>query len=118
MLVLEDEALILLDMEMNLAEFGVGEIVTATSIDEAMAAIDRHRFDAAMLDLHLGVTGWSYDVARRLEALGVPFIFSSGTVDIADGFQHVPLVIKPFTTDQLLAALLQVTADRGALAAQ
>jgi CheY-like chemotaxis protein len=118
MLILEDQALILLDLEMTLAEAGVAEIYSATTTDDAMAIVERGGLDAAVLDLHLGATGWSYDVARRLEALKVPFIFSSGTVDIADGFQHVPLLTKPFSEDQLLSALLQVTADRETMAAQ
>ena len=118
MLVVEDEALILLDIESTLGDMGVAEVVTATNVDEAMNAIDGQQFDAAVLDLHLGPNNWTYDIAHRLEASGVPFIFSSGTVDVADGFREVPLVTKPFSTEQLVAALLQVTADRQTEAAQ
>ena len=118
MLVVEDEALILLDIETTVRDAGVADVVAATSVEEAMAAIDAGSFDAAVLDLHLGRSGWSYDVAHRLKQKGVPFIFSSGTVDVADGFHDVPLVMKPFSSAQLVAALLQVTADRHAQAAQ
>ena len=34
-------------------DLGVADVVTATSIPEAMNAIDRNRLDAAVLDLHL-----------------------------------------------------------------
>jgi len=117
-LVVEDEALISLDIETTLADAGVADVVTATSVDAAMLALDQFLFDGAVLDLHLGRSGWSYEVARRLQRIGVPFIFTSGTVDIADGFREVPLVTKPFSTDQLLSALLQVSADRETKAAQ
>ncbi|MEO8758618.1 MAG: response regulator [Devosia sp.] len=117
-LVVEDEGLILLDLESSLLDAGVAAVVTAATLDEALLAVDAGQFDAAVLDLHLGRSGWSYEIARRLVQKGVPFIFSSGTVAIADGFREVPLVMKPFSSDQLVAALLQVTADRQTLAAQ
>jgi CheY-like chemotaxis protein len=118
MLVVEDEALIMLDIEATLLDAGIGEVVTATSVEEALRLIDAVALDAAVLDLHLGRVGWSYDVANRLQQKGVPFVFSSGTVDVADGFRHVPLIIKPFLAEQLIAGVLQVTADRGEIAAQ
>jgi len=118
LLVVEDEALILLDIEMTLRDMGVADVVTASAVDEALAVIDAGGLDAAVLDLHLGPTGWSYGVARRLQADGIPFIFSSGTVDVAEGFQTVPLVMKPFSGEQLAAALLQVTTGIEPRAAQ
>ena len=93
------------------------DVLTATSSDEAKTIIAAGGLDAAILDLHLG-DEWSYDVANLLKKSGVPFVFSSGTVEVADGFHDVPLVMKPFSADQLVAALLQVTADRDSVAAQ
>jgi CheY-like chemotaxis protein len=117
-LVLEDEPLILFDLESTLSDAGVAQITSTISVGEALDALAAGRFDAAVLDLHLGRSGWSYDVARRLQELGIPFIFTSGTVDVADGFRTVPLVTKPFSSDQLLAALLQVSSDLRSQAAQ
>lgn len=117
-LALEDEALILLDIEMTLADAGVARVVTASTLDEALAALDTGRFDAAVLDLHIGQSGWSYEVAERLRALDVPFIFSSGTVDVVDGFADVPLLTKPFSSEQLLAALAEATSNAKVQAAQ
>jgi len=117
-LVVEDEALILLDIEQTLAEADVGQVVAATNVEDALAAIAVRSIDAAVLDLHLGRSGWSYEVAKRLTESGVPFIFSSGTVDVAEGYRDVPLLMKPFSADQLVAALLQVTAADPAEAAQ
>lgn len=117
-LVLEDEGLIALDIEVTLRDAGVADVVLSASVDDALAVIEKTELDAAVLDLHLGRSGWSYEVARRLQAKAIPFIFSSGTVDVTDGFRDVPLVMKPFSTDQLLATLLQVTAQDARAAAQ
>ncbi len=117
-LVAEDEALILLDIEQTLAEAGIPHVLTAASVDESLRLIESSELDAAVLDLHLGRSGWSYGVARRLKEKGIPFIFSSGTVDIAGGFGDVPLITKPFSAEQLLSALLQVTAETAAHAAR
>ena len=111
-LVVEDEALIALDIEVTLRDAGVGAIVSAAAVSEALAMIDQEQLDGAVLDLHLGRSGWSYDVAHRLRAKGVPFVFSSGTTDVVEGFDDVPLVAKPFSTGELLAALERVTARR------
>ena len=108
-LVCEDEALILMDIESTLVSAGVATVLSAMSLEEGLALVERGGFEAAVLDLHLGRDGWSYEIAQRLRDKGVPFIFSSGTIDVVDGFREVPLVMKPFSTDQLVAALLQVT---------
>jgi DNA-binding response OmpR family regulator len=109
-LVCEDEALILMDIEATLREAGVADILSGLSVAEGEAHLAAHDCDAAILDRHLGSDGWSDALAHRLRAKGVPFVFLSGTVEVADGFRDVPLVMKPFSTDQLVAALLQVTA--------
>lgn len=117
-MIAEDEALILLDIEQTLADAGVQTVISTTTVEEALAAIETGEVQAAVLDLHLGRSGWSYDVANRLKEKGIPFIFSSGTVDIAEGFRDVPFIMKPFSTGQLVAALLQVTTTDRIEAAQ
>jgi CheY-like chemotaxis protein len=117
-LVVEDQALILLDIETTLREAGVGEIVATGSSDEALQAIEAGGFDAAVLDLHLGSGTWTYDIARQLMRHGIRFIFSSGTVESAEGFESVPLVSKPFSADQLIGALAQATAPERIQAAE
>lgn len=107
-LVVEDEALILLDVEQTLLEAGVETVLTAATVNDALQMIEGAPLDAAILDLHLGRDGWSYDVARRLQEKGVPFVFSSGTVETADGFHDVPLVLKPFSSEHLIGTLAKV----------
>ena len=117
-LVVEDEALILIDVEQTLADTGVATVLSAVTADDALAIIDAAPLDAAVLDLHLGRDGWSYDIARRLQEKGVPFVFSSGSVSVADGFHDVPLVTKPFSSEQLIDAIIDVTSSRDIVAAQ
>jgi CheY-like chemotaxis protein len=117
-LVVEDEALIMLDLQQTLEDAGVREVVTAATTEDAMAAIKAHSFDAAVLDLHLGRSGWTYDIAHALQTMNVPFVFSSGTAEVADGFHQVPLVTKPYSEEQMIAALLQVTVEDASEAAQ
>jgi len=117
MLVLEDEALILLDLEQTLTDAGVETVLVAANSDDALAIVDGAALDAAILDLNPGRGGWSYGVARRLQQKGVPFVFSSGTADVAAGFESVPLVIKPFSSEQMVATLREVCARRDTEAA-
>ena len=111
-LVVEDEALILLDLEQTLAEAGVETVLAAATVADALKMVDMAEPDAAIVDLHLGRDGWSYDVAKRLKEKGVPFVFSSGTIEVADGFHDVPLVLKPFASDQLIETLATTCATQ------
>jgi CheY-like chemotaxis protein len=76
-LVVEDEMLVLMDMQDTLADLGCEAVFAAATNDQAIALIEAHHFDAALLDLNLnGVR--SYPVADALAALGVPFAFATG----------------------------------------
>ena len=112
MLVLEDEALILLDLEQTLTDAGVETVLVAATNDDALAIVDGAALDAAILDLNPGRGGWSYGVARRLQQKGVPFVFSSGTNDVAEGFESVPLVLKPFSAEHMVNTLRDVCSGR------
>jgi CheY-like chemotaxis protein len=117
-LVLEDEGLIALDIEATLQDAGVSEVVCVPSVAEALRAIDGAEFDAAILDIRIGADGWAYDVARGLKQKGVPFIFSSGSVEIAEPFRDIPLVTKPFSSEQLIEALAGMLPPHGIRAAE
>ncbi|HZY49709.1 MAG TPA: response regulator [Devosia sp.] len=117
-LVVEDEGLIALDIETILREAGAGQVTSLASVEDALLALEESQFDAAVLDLHLGRHGWTYDVASRLREKGVPFILSSGSIEIADDFHDVPLVLKPFSSSDLVAAVARVTSRRAVEAAE
>ena len=117
MLVLEDEALILLDLEQTLMDAGVETVLVAATNADALTIVDGAVLDAAILDVNLGRGESSYDVARRLQQKGVPFLFSSGTDGVSEGFENVPLVLKTFTSDQVVNSLRDACAGGDSKAA-
>ncbi|HWV02063.1 MAG TPA: response regulator [Devosia sp.] len=116
-LVAEDEALILLDVAQSLEDFGVAEVVTVTTVEEALMAISAGACDAVVLDVHLGRSGSSAPVAEQLRARGIPFIVTSGSEVDGTGHAGGPVLAKPFSSAQLVDALNAVTsAHRSAVA--
>jgi DNA-binding NtrC family response regulator len=107
MLVVDDERLIRGSLEKALA--GVGHAVEgAASVEEALAAIARTRFDLCVLDLKLG-GGDGMDVLRKLRAdspeTQVVVITAHGSVEAAVEAMKLgafDFVKKPFELDELL----------------
>lgn len=108
-LVVEDEMLILMMIEDMLSDLGCESVVTASSVDQALAKIDAHAFDAAILDSNLD--GSSSDpIAEALAARGVPFFFATGQKNggIGSGSQGRPVLKKPFTFEGLEESFRQM----------
>ena len=101
-LVIEDEFLVALSAENALVLRGAavaGPVATEEQALEALAANAPH---AALLDLNLnGVR--SNRVAEALRAAGVPFVVATG-YGVQAGFSE-PVLSKPYTEEQLIAAL-------------
>jgi DNA-binding response OmpR family regulator len=76
-LVLEDEALIALDLQATLAEAGWEVLGPAGTLARAGALAAEARPDVACLDVNIGAET-SHDLARSLLAQGVPVVFLSG----------------------------------------
>ncbi len=76
-MIVEDQALIAMDLEASLHENGAEVACIATTAAQALAALDRMTVDAAILDFSLG-DETSVDVADELELRGIPFVFASG----------------------------------------
>ncbi|QCI63376.1 response regulator [Phreatobacter stygius] len=109
-LVVEDEMLVLIMIEDMLADLGCESVLAAASVHQALALIDAHTFDVAMLDMNLSGDK-TYAVADALAAHGVPFVFSTGYSQhgMRDGYRDRPLLTKPFMEKELgdiLARLL------------
>jgi CheY-like chemotaxis protein len=102
-LLVEDEAMIGLQLEQALEAKGCQVVGVATNVDEALTLIDCAHPEGAVLDVNLGGER-SFPIADRLRGLGVPFVFCTGyaaeTV-IPDRFQDVPLLRKPFDPDSI-----------------
>jgi DNA-binding response OmpR family regulator len=106
-LVLEDEALIALDVEQLCRDHGAGEVAIAGNLREAREI--SAPFDAAIIDVMIGGEP-TFDFARSLEAAGVPFVFASGydkLDEIFVDFPDVTLVSKPYAGADLIEAVTE-----------
>ena len=103
-LLVEDEILICLLIETILADAGY-EVVVANTVEEALEAIGKQPFAAAILDLNLKGKK-VYPVAEKLAVLDIPFVFATGGggKDI-EGFVGRPWVGKPFQEAELVVAV-------------
>lgn len=105
-LVVEDEALIAMLAEEMLADLGCVLHATAPTVAHALELTEAGGFDLALLDVNVA-REQVFPVAEALTARGVPFAFASGygEEDLRDDFRRHPLLGKPYTTEQLAAAL-------------
>lgn len=105
-LLVEDNAMIALDIEDILLEAGVQNVRLATTLEDADHHLTEH-IDFAVLDFSVG-DGTTEPLAERLKEMGIPFLFVSGfaeKVSLPTGLNDTPIVVKPFQPDELLAAI-------------
>ena len=76
-LIVEDEALVAMILEDQLADIGVSVAATCASVADAMRAIEASAPQAAILDVNLRGQ-LVYPVADRLLDRGIPFVFVTG----------------------------------------
>lgn len=109
-LVVEDEPLLAMLTEECLAELGHEVVGSAANVDQAMAMIDSVELDFALLDFTLADDATSTPVAIRLRAAGIPFFYLTGhrSLPLGGEVPVAPLLTKPFTLNQLDAALRAV----------
>lgn len=110
-LVIEDEALIAMALTDYLTEAGCVVVGPAQSLERAAALISEGGFDAALVDGNL--SGRSVDsLALALTQKNIPFAFVSGygREGLPESFREALLVEKPFTPDQVIAAIERLLA--------
>jgi DNA-binding response OmpR family regulator len=110
-LVVEDEPLVAMDIVYCVTDAGYGVIGPVGSVADARRAAREDIFNAALLDANLG--GEKVDeVARALSERNIPFAFVSGYAreKMARGFDHAPLVAKPFQHEHLKEVVRQLVA--------
>ena len=108
-LLLDDEAIIAMDLEMTLEAHGFSVLGPCNSVDDAKEVIAAHRPDLAVLDNNLGNGETSFDLAADLVELGVPVVFLSGysanTVAVPLRLADAPRLTKPINEQDLIAAI-------------
>ena len=122
-LVVEDEPIVAMLLENQLAEAGAVVLGPAGSVGEALRLIDAAAAEGglsgAVLDIELDGTGVA-PVADRLAALGVPFLFvtrllAMGRVvdgPMVAGHAAAPVLENPFDPHALVAAVDAQTRGR------
>jgi two-component system, response regulator PdtaR len=107
-LVVEDEALILMQIEMMLEEAGHRVVGTAMTAREAIALVYETRPELVLIDLRLGDGSSGLDVAHAVRDLGgiTAAFMTANARAIAEDLEGATAVIaKPFTGTVLEASL-------------
>lgn len=111
-LVIEEEALLALDIEDILATHGVAEVRYYRSVAEATLHLDElSTFQLAVVDARFGAAE-VVDFTERLARAGVAIVVMSADHAAADGFPSAVPLGKPFDAASLLAACETAKARR------
>lgn len=114
-LYLEDEAIIAMETSQVLRDLGFLQISAAASLAGAEKALAEGMPDLALLDVSVGRGHSSLDLARKLLEAGVPVVLATGhTAHDLKADPRAKVLEKPFSPDDLEAALRQAVASRGA----
>ncbi|WP_245414866.1 response regulator [Aureimonas flava] len=108
----EDESLVAMQLEDMLEELGCVLVGLAMRVRRAMEMLDRgEAIDVAILDVNIAGEK-VFPVAERLHEAGVPFLFATGygRAGLEGQWLDRPVVQKPYTPDQIAAAILEARA--------
>ncbi len=106
-LIVEDDALLGLDLKGHLERTGFSVLGPAASASKALALLTKDSCDAAILDVHLGRGQTSEPVAQELRLRGTPFVTVTAyshehRPEVFSGF---PVLSKPVRTLDVIAEL-------------
>jgi CheY-like chemotaxis protein len=108
----EDEPFIAFDLAATVEDAGGVVVGPAATVKEALALLQTHHVDAAILDVNLSDRDIC-PVAELLIARGVPVIFHTGLgipEELSSKFSNLIVHLKPLVPEQLirqLAALIE-----------
>lgn len=106
-LIAEDEALIAMDLETLVTQFGHDVFGTYSTVESALASIESDIPDVGVLDANL-VGETSIPIGLALAERGVPVIFATGydgLPDLPPILANAPLLSKPIGEDALAHAI-------------
>jgi CheY-like chemotaxis protein len=105
-LIVEDETLIAMMEQDFLTDLGWEVAGSACTLDRALAMVRDLDIDAALLDVNLHGKN-TFAAADILGERNIPFVFATGygLKGVADRFPGVPMLTKPFRSNDLDRAL-------------
>lgn len=112
-LVVEDEALVVMMLEDMLEQLGCEVVGVATRLGQAKKFLETRQFDCALLDINLAGEP-VYPLARRLSERGTPFVFVTGyeRPDMLKRFQGCSILRKPFDAGALGKTVARVMSEK------
>lgn len=117
-LIVEDEAIVALELEHRLVRQGYTIAGTARSADEAVSIVADQTIDLALLDLRLRGKRDGIDVARELRERDIPFVFLTAhgddeTLARVKAVEPQGYLLKPFD-ERLLRLTIETAVHRHA----
>jgi DNA-binding response OmpR family regulator len=110
LLIVEDEALVAMDLEFAALGAGMKEVAVVSSCEEAEKLLLDAEIDVAILDIALP-DGKSFGTAAALRGQGAGLVFHSGHAEPAlllARFPGAEVCIKPCGPEEVLAAVRKV----------
>jgi AmiR/NasT family two-component response regulator len=102
-LIVEDDALIALDLQQMVLELGCLVVGPAYDLEQGCAAVGETELDFALLDFDLGHGNSSVPIAEKLSARGIDYAFvtASDPSSIVEMFPKACVLSKPIFREDL-----------------
>ena len=117
LIVVEDDAILLMDLEAILRGAGAKTLRLCRTVEEGLEAAELEEISAALLDVRVGRHAVA-PVARRLLQRGIPFVFYTGQPIDDPAIIEWPnskFIAKPARPQAIVSAILDVLRDRTSL---
>jgi DNA-binding NarL/FixJ family response regulator len=115
-LIVEDEALVAMDLQVVLKRYGYSVLGSASSAEEAVRLARSRRPDIVLMDIHLQGCGNGFSAAAEIEkempSVSIVFLSANGLPAVPKEFRSPKYVVltKPFNIEQLRETLARVAA--------
>ena len=106
-LVVEDEAILAMELESILREAGARAVTLCRTVDDALAALAKNGVAAAVLDVRVGREPVG-PVASNLAKRGIPFLFYTGQIGydpVLEAWPRSRVITKPAPARTIIAAV-------------
>jgi PAS domain S-box-containing protein len=115
-LVVEDEALVALQLQSDLEQAGHQVVGPARSLNQGLILASREKIHAALLDVRLG-SETSEAIAEQLIERNIPFAFATGYADsnmLPEHLRAAPKLSKPYVSTEIRKVVDSLMARAGA----
>jgi len=108
-LIVEDELMIATTLEMMLSDRGYRVVDPVSTVEDALAALEKVRPDVALLDYRLGGST-TEPLLQVLQERKIPvcMLTGYGRDSLPERYQNYPVLEKPFSLGELLTELQHI----------